>query len=141
MTPIAHLHTETKVMMVKNYLDLLSSQFLARALRESHPSHSVVTIPQGAQQMKETLYSKCIGRVEKHLRDGVMLEGNYKQKISQIHSAAVAKKLCYNGPIEVLGRYPPSASVHPSEEKLSRPLRYALHQLHSGKCHLQTYLH
>jgi hypothetical protein len=61
--PIEHLHTETKELMVKHHLKLLSSQYLVSAMHPSHPSHAVVTLPQGPRQMKETLYLECIGQV------------------------------------------------------------------------------
>jgi hypothetical protein len=53
-TPIVHLHTECKELKVKDHLDLLSTQFLASAMRPSHTSHSVVTAPAGPCRMKET---------------------------------------------------------------------------------------
>jgi hypothetical protein len=71
--PIAHLHTESKELKVKDHLELLSAQYLASALHQTHPSHKVVTAPAGPRQMKETLHSKCIDLVQPHLTDGRML--------------------------------------------------------------------
>ena len=45
MSPIEHLHTETKTLPVNDHLSLLSTQFLARALQPTHPSHSLITTP------------------------------------------------------------------------------------------------
>jgi hypothetical protein len=53
MTPIEGLHSKVKEMMVKDHLELLSSQYLASAMRVSHPSHAVVTLPQGPRQKKK----------------------------------------------------------------------------------------
>ena len=140
MTPIQHLHTETKELLVKDHLELLSSQYLASAMRVLHPNHAVVNLPPGPRQMKETLHSKCFHNVQPHLNDGIMFESNYKKSISAMHSAAVAKALCAAGPNEVLGRYPPN--VHESEETLPRVHRCTLRQLRSGKCcRLQTFQH
>jgi hypothetical protein len=119
-TPIELLHTETGMLKVKDHLDLLSSQYLATAMPRIHPSHAVVTLPQGPRQMKQTLYSKCINNVQPHLNDGVMLEYKYKKSITVIHSSFVAKAICEAGPNPVLGWYSPSAGVHPEEETLTR---------------------
>jgi hypothetical protein len=142
MTPIEGLHSKVKEMMVKDHLELLSSQYLASAMQVSHPSHAVVTLPQGPRQKKETLYLKCIGNVQQHLTNGLVPEHGYKKIVSSLHSAAVAKAIFVAGPNWVLSRYPPSAGVDPSEETLTRPHRCALAQLCQGYCHrLQSYQH
>ena len=56
---VDHLHDEATELPVKEHLHLLSSQFLARALQENHPSHHYVKQDQGPRPMKETLHSKC----------------------------------------------------------------------------------
>jgi hypothetical protein len=43
MTPIEHVHTETNKLKVKDHLELHSSQFMASAMRLTHPNHAVVT--------------------------------------------------------------------------------------------------
>jgi hypothetical protein len=103
---------------VKDHLELLCSQYLASAMRPSHPSHEVVTAPPGSCRMKETLHSECFKQVKPHLTDGLMLEINYKKAISSLHTAAVAKAVCEAGPNPVLGLYPPN--VNPEEETLTR---------------------
>ena len=58
MTNVGHLHAEASVLPVSDHLSLLSSQFLARCLVPSHPSHQTVTAPSGPRQMKHTLQSR-----------------------------------------------------------------------------------
>jgi hypothetical protein len=101
MTNVKHLHTEVKELMVKDHLELLSTQYLASTLHQTHPSHTTVTLPPGPRQ-KETLYSKCIEQVQPHLTNGKILEVNYKKTISSLHSDAVAKAICTAGPNKVL---------------------------------------
>jgi hypothetical protein len=101
-TPIKHLHTEVKELKVRDHLDLLSSQYLASALCRSHLSHTVVTLPPGPRQKKKTLYSKCIGNVQRHLNDDdILLDINYKKTISAIHTAAVSKAVCAQGALRL----------------------------------------
>jgi hypothetical protein len=102
--PIEHLHTETGMVKVKDHLDLLTSQYLASAMHQTHTSHAVITLPQGPRQMKQTLYSKCINNVQPHLNDGVMLDYKYKKSITAIHSSFVVKAICEARPNPVLGQ-------------------------------------
>jgi hypothetical protein len=74
-------------------LEMLCSQFLAKAMQSMHIFHSMVTSP-GPGRMKETLYSHTIKFVEKHLTDRVFSESCYKCAINNIHSAAVASLWC-----------------------------------------------
>jgi hypothetical protein len=55
-TSIDHLHAETQMLKVGEHIDLLSSQFLVNTFQRDHPSHAVVTLPQGPRTKKETLY-------------------------------------------------------------------------------------
>jgi hypothetical protein len=137
---IDHLHTETQMLKVGQHIDLLSSQFLANALRQDHPSHAVVTLPPGPRTKKETSYSKNIELVCPHLTDNVMLQMNYKKAVSRLHTSAVAQALCASTPNKVLSRFPPR--INPEKETLSRAHRCTLTQLRSGECHyLREYLH
>ena len=50
-----HLHSEAQMLMVDEHIYLLAAQYLASALRESHPAFDIVTRPSGSRSMKETL--------------------------------------------------------------------------------------
>ena len=56
MASIQHLHSKAKVLPVADHLNLLSSQFLAKALSPEHVSYTTVTLPDGPRSMKKTLY-------------------------------------------------------------------------------------
>ena len=71
-TPTGHLHAEAQVLPLHDSLSLLSTQFLARALQPIHPSHTLVTSPTGPRNMKNTLQSLLILRVEPYIVDGVV---------------------------------------------------------------------
>jgi hypothetical protein len=132
MASIAHLHAETSMLTVDRHLKLLCSQLLASTLRRSHVSHSVVTSPPGPRAMKQTLFSKSIGSVEKYLTDGILLEVNYKRILESLHTDAVPAEICEAAPNKLLGVLPPG--IHPSEETLLRSHRCALSQLRSDYC-------
>ena len=53
MSDIGHLHTEAQVLPVNSHLSLLCSQFLARTLIPSHPSHHITTSPSGPRRVKK----------------------------------------------------------------------------------------
>jgi hypothetical protein len=91
MSSIDHLLSETKVLKLGPHLEMLCSQFLANALQDLHISLQVVTEPKGPRKMKETLYSRNISFVAKHISDGVIAPAKYKQVIKSIHCADVAK--------------------------------------------------
>jgi hypothetical protein len=55
MAHLDHLHSETKVLPVKNHLSMLCSQFLASALRPHHPSHQTINSHTGPRAKKHTL--------------------------------------------------------------------------------------
>jgi hypothetical protein len=107
MTSIAHLHQETKVLPVKEHLQMLCDQFLANTLTRDHPSHEVVLQPQGPRKMKLTLYSKCIYRISHHLNDdGIILQINYNKIISVIHTESVSSVISSLPHNKVLGSRP-----------------------------------
>ena len=71
-TSTGYLHADTQVLPLHDSLSLLSTQFLARALQPTHPSHNLVTSPPGPRNMKNTLQSLLIHRVEPYMEDGVV---------------------------------------------------------------------
>ena len=132
MTPIGHLHAETKLLPVSDHLSLLSSQFLARALQPFHPSHSLVTTPPGPRNMKHTLQSRFFPRVSPYTVNGVIPPEQYRETIAAIHSEAVHRSIAELPNNAVLGEGAPPVAVE--ETSLPRPHRSALSQLRSGCC-------
>ena len=117
-----------------DHLSMLSTQFLASCLRQSHPSHAVVASLPGPRSMKSTLQSKFITSILPHLIDGVLDPSNYRAVIRQIHTQAVSNTISSLNENPLLGTLPPPIS--PSETRLTRAQRTTLAQLRSGHCKL-----
>jgi hypothetical protein len=89
---MSHIHRECKELMLGTHLDLLCSQFLASAMSPLHPSHDLVTTPQGPRDMKKSLYSHSIDSIRHHLIDDTISDGRVKQVVKDIHTKVVAAK-------------------------------------------------
>ena len=111
MSPIQHLHSETKTLPVKDHLSLISTQFLARALQPTHPSHPYVTSPPGPRSMKNTLQSLFLHQVQPYLVDGTLPPDTYRNTISSLHSEAVDRTMGSFAPSLVLGTEPTPVAV------------------------------
>jgi hypothetical protein len=136
---IDHLHSKVKILPVGKRLDMLCLQFLASAIRLSHPSHHVLQLPPGARRnkhgrpMKKTLAFKYMHELEPYLNEnGVIPEISNKKIIDSIHTEAVQKAIAEQGPNPLLGRIPPPVSV--SERSLPCEVRITLSQLRSTHC-------
>jgi hypothetical protein len=134
------LHVEAKILKVNQHINLLASQFLANALKPDHSSHGVVTLLPGPRNKKNTLHSKNIETVKRHLRDRTIPPTSFKKVINSLHTSADLAACRAFAPNKLLGQHPPD--INPEEETLSRPYRCTLSQLRSDECHrLKDYLH
>ena len=139
---IGHLQAKTEILPVVDHLRLLSSQYLARALQPSHPSHEAVCRQPrpGHRQMKFTLQSKVGEVVEPFLQNGVIPAGEYRETLKKVHTKIVADSIL-NAPANRVLKAPPPR-IHSSETSLPRLTRVALSQLCSGhSSRLNDYLH
>ena len=132
MSPISHLHAETKVLPVSESLDLNCRQYLVSALRPSHPAHSAASEPVGAREIRSTLRSRYLASISGVLDGGVMREENYRATIGELHKSAVRQHILSAPVNNVLGTRPPE--VGSSELSLPRAGRTTLAQLRSGHC-------
>jgi len=141
MSSFSHLHSESKYLPVKEHLTLLSSQFLASALRPDHPAHPSVTRPPGSRSQKHTLQSLCLDSVSPFLLpDGTVQPSNYKLILENLHHMAVHNSIQHLEPNPILNTRPPEISK--SEIHLPRPYRSTLSQLRSNYCSkLKSYQH
>ena len=128
----SHLHSEAKILTVDQHLELLSTQFLASALRPNHPSHSLVTRPPDPRDKKATLQSRFLKSLSPYLTNGTLPLDSYKQTIKSIHTSSVKNAISQAEPNPVLGVRPPV--IDPSETTLPRPTRTTLSQLRSSYC-------
>ena len=133
-TPVEDLVMEAQVLPAEDRLDMLSAQFLASALRPEHPSHAVVTAPNGPRLMKASLFSKHHPTVSAIAPSGITSNTEYRRTLKEIHTGAVSDAVSKNNFSRILGRVRPD--IDPSESTLSRAERSALAQLRSGECQL-----
>ena len=139
MTAEEHLHTEAKMLSVSDHLQLLSAQYLASALRSSHPLHNLVTSPAGPRDMKGTLHSAFINDVQTYLANNTVPPQNYNDVKNRIHANYVTRAINNRQNPNVLNNATPP--VHVSDQDLPRAYRSALAQLRSGHCAaLNSYL-
>ena len=84
MTPIDHLHAETKVLKVDEHLKMLCSQYLATSLQPDHASFSVVTADSGPRSQRATLQRSFANQVSHLLVDGCVED--VKEARKEIHT-------------------------------------------------------
>ena len=139
MTGVDHLHAETQSLRVYDHLSLLSSQFLARTLVPSHPSHPITTASSGPRTIRQTLQSRFLPNLTPYLTRGTVPPDHYKHIIQSLHTTAVTSAIAARAPNRVLNTPPPPISDE--ETSLPRRSRSVLSQLRSGFCSaLNSYL-
>ena len=77
MASIDHSHEEIEMLPAQNNLSIICSQYLARALQPTNPSHDVVTSPSGSRDMKQTLQSRFLHIIAPHLSSGSLSPAEY----------------------------------------------------------------
>ena len=134
MSPIQHLHAETKVLPIKTHLDMLCKQHLIGSLRPTHPSRQCVMQPSGprAGNRVPTLQSRFLSSIS-HLLDesGAPIE-DHESLLKEIHTSAVSSFIETAPPNTLLNSAPPE--INSAEDALPRYYRTALSQLRSGYC-------
>ena len=61
MSCIDHLHSDTKMLLVKDHLNLLSAQYLVHCLDTENVCHHITTMDHPPREMKETQYlARCL---------------------------------------------------------------------------------
>ena len=128
-----HLHQETKILKIRENLDLICMQYLASAMRTDHPSHGIVTADSGPRDKKNTLQSKYSSRIRTYLEpDGTLHPDSYPRVLKRLHTKVVEEALECRSHNRVLGRVP--SEINTEEESLPRAHRTTLSQLRSGHC-------
>ena len=139
MTSQDFLHNETKMLEVGEHLQLLSSQYLVSALRESHPAHGIVNHLPRPRALKPTLKTAFLHEVDQFLVDGVTPPDLYNDAKNRIHANFALRAINTRGNNNILqAPHPPS---HISERELPRKTRSAINQVRSGfSSSLNSYL-
>jgi len=66
-----HLHAETQLLPVVKSLEMVCAQYLASALRPTHPSHTIVTQPSGPPNQRDTVQSKFLSKISAYLTNNI----------------------------------------------------------------------
>ena len=132
MASIDHLHEETEMLPAQDHLSLICSQYLARTLQPTNPSHDVVTSPSASRDMKQTFQSWFLHVVAPHLSSGILAPAEYGTTIKSLHTRAVAASESLLSPNRVLQTASPQ--ITPEEANLPRPYRNTLSQFCSSSC-------
>jgi hypothetical protein len=136
MTPIPHLHHETKTLPIAELSDMIGTQFFAKLSQPGNPSEHLTINTEPPRKMKTTPAQKYLPLLEKYTQ----IQTHPNDLVKTIHTNYVDNYLT-NPPINaLLGEPPPEIS--PSESKLSRKERVILSQLRSNYSPLlHDYLH
>ena len=138
MSDIGHLHSEAKMLKVKDHNTMLAKQFYLATKQEGHANFSI-PYHQPSRVMKHSLSTLFEDDIS-HLFSP---EGNspaqHKTGLISIHSNTVEECLAKAEPSKVLGYAAPE--VDKSEKALPRSTRSRLSQIRSGYSpHLNQYL-
>ena len=58
MSSIDHLHSETKMLLVEDHLNLISAQYVVHCLDTDNVCHHITTMGHPPRKMKETLFTR-----------------------------------------------------------------------------------
>ena len=58
MSSVDHLHSETKLLLVKDHLESLSAQCLVHCVDTKHVCHRIITMDHPPREMKETHFTR-----------------------------------------------------------------------------------
>ena len=135
MTPIDHLHQETRILPVKEHMAMLSKQFLASTMQGDHPGHRLFDRVAPPRNMKSNIIDEY--------RDDLLTLANTPLSAKDcralqttIHTRSVRDAMTGYRVNAVLGRHPPDIDLEARERNLSRNARTCLSQLRSGYCKL-----
>ena len=104
------------MLTVAEHANMLSAQYLASALRESHPIHHIVTSPSGPRSLKQTLQSAFHNDVAPYLENGIVPRGHYSDVKNKIHADFVRRAISTRQTNTVLNQ--PAPPIHVSESRL-----------------------
>ena len=125
MFSIDHLHIEADMLKVREHLELLSAQYLARCLKPGNVCRPITIKATHDRQIKETLHTRHRNTVEP-----MIVKNNRKVTFQALHTDAVYKAV-KSHERNVDDRLPPISSSGKDRQK-----RSTLAQLRSGYCRL-----
>ena len=111
---------------------MLSSHYLASALRPDHPAHEAVTRPARRRSKKDTLQSRYKDDVAPYLVDGTLPLGAFPETKNALHTKFVTQAIDAQGLHPLLNA--PTPDINNTETDLPRLHRSTLSQLRSSHC-------
>ena len=130
MTPEHHLHSETKILPVREHCNMLSKQFLLTKHLDEHPNHRNLPPNSPPRIMKKTLETNFGHEIRELIPDTGLNPDNLKSKIKEIHTSTVRHTLRDRPLNGVLNARPPE--INKTESNLPRKTRTTLAQLRCG---------
>ena len=128
MSSIDHLHSETKMLLVKDHLNILSAKYLVHCPDTDNVCHHITTMDHPPREMKETLFAR-------HNQTVVPLLANTnKASLQTVHTSFVNTAIDNMTENRVLNYWP--SPINDKETYLTRRQRATLSQLRSGHCKL-----
>ena len=142
MTKVDHLHSECKIMPVRDHMEMLAKQFLLSTQLVQHPNQCPLPGPPPERLMRHTLRTRYGAEVAEYIPEGetVLQSTRYKSGLTDIHTRSVQQTLQHQGNNQVLGA--PAPKISQGERELPRRTRTILVQLRSGySSYLKSYLY
>ena len=142
MSKIDHLHSECKIMPVRDHAEMLSKQFLLSTQQAQHPNQRPLPGPPPERLMRQTLRTRYGAEIAEYIPEGetVLQSTRYKSGLTDIHTRSVQQTLQHQGNNQVLGA--PAPKISKGERALPRKTRTILAQLRSGySSYLKSYLY
>ena len=125
-TPIDHLHRETKVLKVKDHMDMRGAQFFDRIVRDpTHTLHHTLHSAPPHRNIRTspaTYYKEILNKIPPPP------VGHCSK--THIHNTLATQSIHKLGPNKILGTIPPE--IHASEAELSREDQVHLSRLRCG---------
>ena len=128
-TPIEHLHTECKIMPVKEHCEMLSKQFLMNSQNPNHPNN-INLLEKQPRDIKKTLESRFGREISNLIPQEGVNDDNKKALLKSIHTDSVASVINRRNPNPFINERNPTINIE--EKKLPRRSRVILAQLRSG---------
>ena len=125
MSSIDHLHSETEMLQVMDYLNLLSAQYLVHCLDTENVCHHITKMDYPPREMKDTIFTM-------HNQTEPLIANNKNDTLQEMHTSFVNIAIDNMTDNRVLNNRPPP--INDEETHLSRRQRATLSQLHSGHC-------
>ena len=122
----AERNSETKMLQVKDHMNLLSAQYLVQCLDTENVCHHITKMDLPPREIKETIFTRHYQTVLP------LLANNRKDTLQALHTSFGNTAIGNMKDNRVLNSRPPS--INDEETPLQRRQRTTLSQLRSGHC-------